>query len=330
MHRRDFITLLGGAAAAWPLGARAQQAERMRRIGVLIGGIDDADSRSKMRVFRQTLQQMGWSEGSNIEINIRFGGNDSERMGTHARELVQLRPDAILVGPTIALIALRKDTTSIPIVFFQVSDPVGQGIVNSLARPSGNITGFSNLEFSLMGKWLQTIKEVAPYVTRVALMIHIANAVSARWYAQFEALAPSFGVEPIASPIRERADIDTVIETLARASNGGLICPGDTFIDSPPVRASIVSLTAQHRVPALYTQRAFVTDGGLMSYGIDLLDQFRRAASYVDRILKGESPADLPVQQPIKFDLVINLKTARTLGLNVPLPLLALADEVIE
>jgi putative ABC transport system substrate-binding protein len=329
MRRRAFITLLGGAAA-WPLAARAQQSERMRRVGVLSGGPNDAIFRARLTAFEQALQQMGWVEGRNVEFNVRWGGNDAERIVAESRELVRGRPDVILVGPTNALIPLRKETDKIPIVFVQVSDPVGQGIVESLARPSGNLTGFSNLEFSLVGKWLQTLKEIAPAVTRVALLIQTSNAVSASWYRQFDALAPSFAVEPIAATYSGRAEIEPLIEALGRGPKGALICPGDSFTDSPPIRSHIIRLTAFHRVPALHSQREFVTNGGLMSYGVDQIEQFRLAATYVDRILKGEPPANLPIQQPTKFNLAINLKTAKALGLDVPPTLLASADEVIE
>ena len=215
-------------------------------------------------------------------------------------------------------------------MFLRVSDPVGQGIVTSLARPTGNITGFSNLEFSLVGKWLQTLKEIAPGVKRVAMMIHTSNAVSANWYRQFETLAPTFGIEPITAPIDDKADIERIIETLARAKDGGLIFPGETFTDSPPIRELILNLVAASRLPALYARRAFVLDGGLICYGIDQTEQYRLAASYVDRILKGESPASLPVQQPSKYFLMINLKAAKALNLTIPLLLQQLADEVIE
>jgi len=330
IRRREFITLLGGAAAGWPLAARAQQPERTRRVGVLFGGPNDAVFRARLTAFEQAMQQMGWIEGRNVEFNVRWGGNDAERIVAESRELVRGRPDVILVGPTNALIPLRKETDKIPIVFVQVSDPVGQGIVESLARPSGNLTGFSNLEFSLVGKWLQTLKEIAPAVTRVALLIQTSNAVSASWYRQFDALAPSFAVEPIAAPYTARAEIEPLIEALGREPKGALICPGDSFTDSPPIRSHIIRLTAFHRVPALHSQREFVTNGGLMSYGVDQIEQFRLAATYVDRILKGEPPANLPIQQPTKFNLAINLKTAKALGLDVPPTLLASANEVIE
>jgi putative ABC transport system substrate-binding protein len=330
MRRREFIAAIGSAAVGWPLAVRAQQPERIRRIGVLFGGSNDANFRSKFAVFEQMLQQLGWIDGRNIEFNIRWGGNDAERIMTEARELVRARPDVILVGPTNALVPLKKETDIIPIVFVQVSDPLGQGIVESLARPTGNVTGFSNLEFSLIGKYLQILKEIAPGTTRIGVMIHTSNAVSANWFRMFNSVAPSFAIEPITAPVRDRADIERTIESLARGPDGGLILPSDTFVENPSVRKFIVGLTALHRLPALYPNPEFVRDGGLVSYGIDQLDQYRGAASYVNRILKGETPADLPVQQPAKFALVINLKTARSLGLTVPMSLQASADEVIE
>jgi putative tryptophan/tyrosine transport system substrate-binding protein len=330
MRRRDFIKVVAGSAITWPAAARAQQPERIRRIGVLFGGPNDADFQSKLAVFQQMLQQLGWIDGRNIEFNIRWGGSDVERIATEARELVRARPDVILVGPTEALVPLKKETDSIPIVFVQVSDPLGQGIVESLARPTGNVTGFSNLEFSLIGKYLQILREIAPSTSRIAVMIHTSNAVSANWFRMFKTVAPSFAIEPITAPVRDRADIERTIETLAGKPNGGLILPSDSFLENPSVRKFIAELAALHRLPALYTNREFVRDGGLVSYGIDQLDQYRGAASYVNRILKGETPADLPVQQPAKFELVINLKTARSLGLTVPMSLQASADEVID
>ena len=330
MKRREFITLLGGAAVAWPLAAHAQQPERIRRIGVLFGGPNDAEFRSKLAAFQQTLQQLGWVEGRNIEFVTLWGSNDADRVLQETRELVRIRPDVILVGPTNALVPLKKETDSIPIVFVQVSDPLGRGIVESLARPTENVTGFSSLEFSLIGKYLQILKEIAPSTTRIGVMIHISNAVSADWFRMFNTVAPSFAIEPITAPVRDRADIERTIESLARGPNGGLILPGDSYVESPDVRKFIVGLAALHRLPALYTHPGFARDGGLMSYGIVQIDQYRGAASYVNRILKGETPADLPVQQPTKFELIINLRTAKALGLTVPLTLQASADELIE
>jgi putative tryptophan/tyrosine transport system substrate-binding protein len=331
MRRREFITALGGAAVAWPLAARAQQpAQRPRRLAVLMGGVDDGGWRPLLDAFLQALEQLGWKEGHNISTHIRWGSNNRERIALLARELVALKPDVILAGPSNAVIQVQRETRTIPIVFVTVSDPIGQGIVDSLARPSGNVTGFSNLEFSLIGKWVQILKEIAPAVKRVALMIFIGNAASPNWYRRFDTVAPSFAIEPIAAPIRDRADIERTIQSLAQRPNDGLIVPGDTFVDVPELRRFIIDMTARYGVPALYTRPEFVTEGGLVCYGIDRFDPYRRAASYVDRILKGETPADLPVQQPIKFELIINLKTAKSLGLSVPLTLQASADEVIE
>ena len=330
MKRREFITLLGSAAASWPLAARAQQpAQRPRRLAVLMGGVDDGGWRPLLDAFLQALEQLGWKE-HNIATQIRWGANDRERIAVLARELVALKPDVILVGPSNAVIQVQRETCTIPIVFVTVSDPIGQGIVDNLARPSGNATGFSNLEFSLIGKWLQILKEIAPAVKRVAVMIFIGNAASANWYRKFDTVAPSFAIEPIAAPIRDRADIESTIQSLAQRPNGGLIVPGDTFVDVPALRRFIIEVTARYGVPALYTRPEFVTEGGLVCYGIDRFDPYRRAAGYVDRILRGETPADLPVQQPIKFELLINLKTAKSLGLSVPLTLQASSDELIE
>jgi putative ABC transport system substrate-binding protein len=313
----------------WPRHPHAQE-QRTRRIGVLNGGPDDDVLRAKLGVFRQTLQQAGWTEGGNLELNIRWGSNNAERVVSEARELVRAKPDIILAGPTNAVVPLLRETGNIPVVFVQVSDPVGQRIVQSLARPGGNITGFSNLEFTLVGKWLQTLKEVAPAVARIAMMIHTSNAVSAQLYWQFAAAAPSLGIEAIAAPYTERDDISRITEALAAGRHGALLVPGDSFTDSPPVRAHIIELASRLKLPALHSQREFVASGGLMSYGPDHLDQYRLAATYVDRILKGESPSDLPVQQPTKFNLAVNLKTAKSLGLEIPPKLLFTADEVIE
>jgi len=302
----------------------------MRRVGVLFGGPNTADFRSKLAAFQQTLQQVGWVEGRNIEFDIRWGSNDADRILQEAHELVRVKPDVILVGPTDALVPLKKETETIPIVFVGVSDPLGRGIVKSIARPTGNVTGFSNLEFSLIGKYLQILKEIAPSTKRVAVMIHTSNAVSVNWFSMFNTVAPSFAIEPITAPVRDRADIEQTIESLAREADGGLILPGDTYVDNPDVRKFIIGLAASYKLPALYTNPEFARDGGLMSYGLDQLDQYRGAAYYVNRILKGETPADLPVQQPTKFELVINLKTARAMGLTVPLTLQTIADEVIE
>ena len=272
---------------------------------------------------------MGWVYGRNLQIDIRWG-SDPERRLAYARELVRLNPDVIFAGPTNVVLPLQRETRSIPIVFVRVADPVGLGIVESLARPNGNVTGFSAIDFPLIGKWLQILKDIAPPLNRVGMMISTVNAVSAYYYRLFDTLATSLAITPIAAPIGEVAEIERVFESLARESNSGLIIPGDTVVEAPPVRELIVRLAASHRLPVLYGYRVFVADGGLVSYGIEPADLFRRAASYVDRILKGEKPSDLPVQQPTKFEFAINLKTARSLGLTVPLTLQASADEVIE
>jgi putative ABC transport system substrate-binding protein len=329
MKRRDFISLVGGAMA-WPRTARAQQPQRMRLVGVLTSGAENSGQASRIADFRNALMRLGWIEGQNVRTAIHWGANDLELIGSYARAIVEMRPDVILAGPSSALLPLQKLTRTIPIVFVSVSDPLGQGIVSSLARPNGNVTGFSNLEFSLAGKWLRLLKDVAPGVARVGVMIATSNAVSGKWFQTFDELAPTFGVEVMAAPIAERADIERVIATLAAQPNGGLILPGDTFVEAPSIRPFIAGVAAAHRVPTLYTLRAFPAEGGLMSYGIDQSDVFVKAASYVDRILKGESPADLPVQQPSKFDFVINLKAAKALKLTVPEGLLLAADEVIE
>jgi putative ABC transport system substrate-binding protein len=330
MKRREFITLLGGAAAAWPLAVRAQQRERIRKVGVLMAGADEGIYLTRLVAFRRTFQELGWVEGSSLQFDLRWGGSDMARIAALAEELVQSRPDVLLVGSTVALLSLQKATQTIPIVFVQVSDPLGRGIVTSLARPTGNVTGFSNLELSLAGKWLQLMKEIAPDVRRVSVMISIANVVSPDWYRAFEQAAPSLGIELITAPIQERGDIIRIVETAAREPHGGLIVPGDSVVETPFARGAILALASTYRLPAVFGQREFVKDGGLLAYGIDQIDPFRRAAGYVDRILKGEKPADLPVQQPTKFELAINLKTAKALGLTVPPTLLAIADEVIE
>jgi putative ABC transport system substrate-binding protein len=330
MRRREFITLMSGAAAAgWPLAARAQQGERMRRVGVLIGSDDNTEARALFAEFQQALEQLGWTYGRNIQIDIRWG-SDPERIIAYAKELVRLSPDVIFAGPTNVVLPLQQATRSIPIVFVRVADPLGQGIVDSLARPTGNVTGFSTLEFPLIGKWLQVLKDIAPSTTRVGLMISTMNAVSAHYYRSFETLAPSLAMTPVDTPIRDVVEIERVFQSLAREPNSGLVIPGDVFLEAPSNRALIVRLAAAHRLPVVYARRLFVVDGGLVFYGVEPADIFRRAASYVDRILKGEKPSDLPVQQPTKYEFVINLKTAKALGLTVPPTLLSTADEVIE
>jgi putative ABC transport system substrate-binding protein len=329
MKRREFITLLGGTAAMWPLASHAQQRDRVRRLGVLMGSDDNSDARALFAEFQQGLEQLGWSYGGNIQIDIRWG-SDPERRMVYAKELVRLNPDVIFAAPSNAVLALQRQTRSIPIVFARVSDPIEQGIVDNLARPNGNITGFSNFEFPVLGKQVQLLKDIVPSVTRVGLMIHSINAASAHWYRLFDTLAPSLAITPVAAPISERTEIDSVFKSLASDPNSGLVVPGDTVLEARPSRELIIRLAALHRLPVVYGRRSYVTDGGLVSYGIEPADLMRRAATYIDRILRGEKPGDLPVQQPTKVEFVVNLKTARALGFNVPLALLASADEVIE
>jgi putative tryptophan/tyrosine transport system substrate-binding protein len=326
--RREFITLLGGAAA-WPLAARAQQGERMRRIAVLMPfGEDDPDAQVNMSAFRQALQTLGWNDGRNVQIDYRWGRGDAERIKLHATDLVGRRPDAILVSSALVLQAVQHETHSTPIVFAQMSDPVASGFVESLARPGGNITGFTTSEFSLWGKLLEVLKEAAPRVVRAAVLFNPEQTPQAGMWRAIEDVAPSVGVQLTSAGVRNAAEIEHAIEAFGRERNGGLI-----VLPSPPTivhRALIVSLAARYELPAVYAFRHFVGEGGLMSYGISLPDQYRQAASYVNRILRGERPADLPIQQPTKFELVINLKTAMALGLEIPTSVLARADEVIE
>jgi putative tryptophan/tyrosine transport system substrate-binding protein len=331
MNRRELITLLGGAAAAWPLAARAQQPERMRRIGVLMGYPEsDSEAQTKIAAFRDGLQKLGWTEGRNTRIDTRWATPaDAEPMERFAKELVALQPDLILSSTTPTTAALLQQTRTIPIVFATVADPVGSGFVASFPRPGGNVTGFVVFEASLAGKWLELLKEIVPRVNRITFLFNPATATYAEFYLNpFKAAAESFAVEAIAAPVRDRSELESVVSAQAREPNGGLIVMPDSFTDLH--RAEIASLAARYRLPAVYPRRIFTEVGGLLSYGIDQLDNFRLAATYADRILKGEKPADLPVQAPTKFELVINLKTAKALGLEVPPTLLARADEVIE
>jgi len=327
VRRREFITLLGGAAA-WPLAARAQQGKPMRRIGVLMNlAIDDSEGQTRITAFVQGLQQLDWSVGSNLRIDYRWGAGDAERFRRYAAELVALAPDVILAsGATVT--ALQQVTRTIPIVFAQVTDPVGLGVVESLARPGSNATGFTPSEFGISAKWLELLKEVAPGVTRAAVLRDPIVTAGPAQLAAIQGVAPSFGVELKPVDIRDRSAIERALASFARSPNGGLIV---TVTPAAAVhRHLIITLAARHRLPAVYGYRYFVMDGGLISYGPDTIDQYRQAAGYVDRILKGEKPADLPVQAPTKYELVINLKTAKALGLEVPPTLLARADEVIE
>jgi putative tryptophan/tyrosine transport system substrate-binding protein len=331
MQRREFITLLGGAAATWPLGARAQQpTDRVRRIGVLMPGKPtDATFRSYLAAFVDALQKSGWIDGQNVRIELRWSGDEANLASFYAAELVALAPEVILSGTTDNLIALQRLTRTIPIVFTSVSDPVEQGFLASLTRPGGNITGFAAYEFSIGGKWLDLLKQMVPGLRRVAVMFKPETSSQDQFFLRsIEAAAPSFGVEVMAAPVQEPADIQIAIENFSRAPNGGLLFPSDAFTRLR--RDLIVDLAIRYRLPAIYFGEDFVRSGGLMSYAHVALDPFRGAASYVDRILKGAKPGDLPVQQPDKYRLSINLKTAKALGLTVPLVLLTLADEVIE
>jgi ABC-type uncharacterized transport system substrate-binding protein len=328
MRRRSFITLLGGAAA-WPMAARAQQGERMRRIGVLINlAADDPESQARMTAFVQELGQLGWIAGRNVKIDSRWGAADNERVRRYVAELVALAPDVIVTTSSQTVAALIQATRSVPIVFAGVPDPVGAGFVNSLARPGGNATGFLLFEYGVSGKWLELLKQIAPQITRVALIRDPTVAAGAGYFGVIQAAAASVGVEVSPINVRDFGEIEHGVTAFARSPTGGLIVTGGAVLVVH--RDLIVALAARHRLPAVYTVRFFVTSGGLISYGPDRVDQFRRAAGYVDRILKGEKPADLPVQAPTKYELVINLKTAKALGLEVPPTLLARADEVIE
>jgi putative tryptophan/tyrosine transport system substrate-binding protein len=329
MRRREFVTLLGGAAVAWPAVARAQQPEQMRRIGVLTNLVaDDPEAQARVGAFLQGLQELGWAVGRNMRIEYRWGAGDADRTRGYAAELVALAPDVILTSGASALAPLLQATRSVPVVFAQVPDPVGAGFVNSLARPGGNTTGFITYEYGLSGKWLELLTQIAPSVTRAAVIRDPAVSAGTGQWGAIQAVAPS--VRVLVSPVnvRDAGEIERDVAAFAHGSNSGLIVTASALAIRH--RNLIVTLAARHRLPAVYYQRGFVTGGGLISYGPDFIDQYRRAAGYVDRILKGEKPADLPVQAPTKYELVINLKTAKALGLEVPPTLLARADEVIE
>jgi len=328
MNRRDFITLLGGAAATWPLAARAQQREPMRRIGVLMSfAADDPAGQARLLAFAQALAQLGWTDRRNACIDIRWSAGDPERARRYVAELVALMPDVILAHGSLTTGPLLQATRAVPIVFLQIADPVGAGFVDSLARPGGNATGFSSFEYAIAGKWLELLKEIAPGVKRVAVVRNVGIAAGLGQFGAIQASAPSLGVEVSPINVRDAGEVERAITAFAPSPNGGLIVVAAA---ATIYRKLIVTLAARHRLPAVYPDDMFVTDGGLIAYGPDRADQFRRAAGYVDRILKGEKPADLPVQEPTKYELVINLKTAKALGLEVPPTLLARADEVIE
>ena len=328
MKRREFITLLGGATAAWPLAARAQQGERARRIGVLMNLADDAEGHARIAAFLQGLQQLGWTDGGNVQIDYRWAAGEADRFQRYAEELLALAPDVILASAAPSVQALQRTTRTVPIVFANVSDPVASGFVQSLARPGGNATGFMQFEFGLSGKWLELLKQVAPDVTRAAVLRDPEVGTGTAQFAVIQAMAPLLRVEVNPVNVRDPSEIRRAVEAFARSPNGGLIVTASAL--AVRHRDLITMLAARHRLPAVYSFRNFVAVGGLMSYGIDQIDPYRLAAGYVDRILKGEKPADLPVQQPTKYDLVINLKTAKALGIEVPPMLLARADEVIE
>ena len=329
MRRREFLSLVGGTVVVWPLTARAQQPERMRRIGALIAFAEnDPEQRARNTAFLNRLEELGWKDGRNLRIDYRFSEGDPERMRAHARELVALSPDLILVQTNPALTALLQTTSTVPCVFVQVSDPVGSGFVKSLAHPGGNLTGFTNFEPEMGGKWLQVLKENAPDTVRAVVLLQADLSVHSAYLRAAETAGRQFGTEVIAAEVRNVADIERAVTALAAEPRSSLIVlPNPVHFVH---RDQIIALAARHRLPSIYPLRLFANAGGLMSYGIDQIDQWLRAASYVDRILKGAKPADLPVQQPTKYQLVINLKTAKALGLTIPPSVLARADEVIE
>jgi putative ABC transport system substrate-binding protein len=331
MKRREAIKLIGGTAAFWPLAVRAEQRDEVRRIGVIVNvAADDPEAQASVAAFKQAMQQLGWIEGRNLQIDFRGAAGDPERMQAFAKELVALKPYVILSRSTPVTAALLRQTRTIPIVFTVVSDPVGERFVESLARPGGNATGFTNVESSLTGKWLELLKEIAPRVKRVAFVFNpkLAPGGGSYYTRLIEAAAPSFAVAPIVAPVHGAADIERAIGEFVREPNGGLVVLPDatTLVN----RKLIVALADRHRLPAIYAFRVIVSEGGLMSYGIDVVDQYRQAAVYVDRILKGAKPAELPVQLPTKFVMSVNLKTAKKLGLDVPLLFQQRADEIVE
>jgi putative ABC transport system substrate-binding protein len=328
MSRREFITRLGASAVAWPLVARAQQPTPMRRIGVLMNGPLDDLGLVLVTAFAQELQQFGWAIGRNVQIDYRWSAGNPDEARKYAAELAALKPDVILASGSVPVAALQSATRTVPIVFVQVIDAVGAGFVDSLSRPGGNTTGFELYEYSIAGKWLELLKQIAPRVTRVALLRNPAIAAGSGLLGAIQSVAPSFGVALSPVSLRDAGEIERAVTAFARGSDGGLIVAGGAL--GTIHRELIITLAARHRLPAVYTNRRFVADGALISYGPIPIDPFRRAAGYVDRILKGESPADLPVQAPTRYEMVLNLKTAKALGLTVPDTLLTRADEVIE
>jgi putative ABC transport system substrate-binding protein len=327
MKRREFITLLGGAAATWPLAAHAQ-AERMRRIGVLVGTGNDAQGRSWMAAFQQRLEQLGWLDGRNIEIDLVWGGADIDHIRTSATKMVSSKPDLIFVYSVRVLNVVRQATRELPVVFIATNDPVGLGIVKSLAHPGGNLTGFMLYEVSVAGKLVELLKEMVPNLARVALLYNPTNSSALPYWHLIQSIANSNGISPVSFPVHDAASIEHAVATFAREPNGGVVLPTD--VTTTTYRDLIVALAARHQLPVVYSFRSVVAGGGLISYGPDTSDLFLRAASYVDRVLKGEKPSDLPVQAPTKFTLAVNLKTARAMGLNLPTSILLRADDVIE
>jgi putative tryptophan/tyrosine transport system substrate-binding protein len=333
VNRRDFIIALSGAAVAtplpWPRAGRAQQPERIRRIGVLMGfEATNSEAQSFAKAFSQQLQERGWIDGKNARFEYRWASGSFERFKSYAAELVALKPDVILANTTPAVAALQQQTATIPLVFVQVTDPLGQGFIASLSHPGGNLTGFSFVDFTVSGKWLEALKEIAPAVNRVAVIYSQKTMPFAPYLPSLQSAATSLGLEMIAAPVQDNDEIERSVAAISREAGGGLCVIPDPFVAEHAVK--IVELAARYRIPAIYPRRGFVVDGGLIAYGTDVVDLFKGAAGYVDRILRGEKPADLPVQSPTKYELIINLKTARNLGITVPPSLIARADEVIE
>ena len=329
MRRREFLGVVGGAAASWPLLSRAQPVERMRRVGALIGGAEsDPEFQARVAAFRQSLEELGWSEGKNIQIDYRFTGANRERTESFAKELVALQPEVLFASSTIPAAALHRESRTIPIVFGIVGDPIGLGFIVSLSRPGGNMTGFTSSEPSISGKWLGMLKEVAPHVSRAAFIANPATMSYDQMLRAAQIVAPSLGIELVPIRVLTAADIEREVQAFARGPNSGLVVPAD--LTMAVHRDVIVSLAARHRLPAVYGEPAMVVAGGLLSYSTDLIDLYRQSALYVDRILRGAKPAELPVQAPTKYTTVLNLKTAKSLGLTVPPGLLVAADDVIE
>jgi ABC-type uncharacterized transport system substrate-binding protein len=329
MKRRAFVTLLGGAAVAWLAAARAQQPERMRKVGVLMNSsADDSNGQRRLATFLQKLEELGWSDGRNVRIETRWAGAEVERGREYAAELIRLAPDVILASNAPSVSALQQGTRTLPIVFVAVADPVGSGLVASLGRPGGNVTGFTLFEYAISVKWLEMLKEMAPRLTRVAVLRDPTIATGIGQFGAIQSVAPSHGVELRPVDLRDPREIESTLTAFAREPNGGVIVSANPLATRH--RTLIITLVARLQVPAVYAFRFFVDDGGLISYGPDIINEYRRAAEYVDRMLRGEKPSDLPVQAPTKYELVINLKTAKALGLKLPATVLARADEVIE